>query len=185
MSDTRFVTRPFPPNARAARGAIAVLGGSLLLAAAAHVAIPFWPVPLTLQTLAVLLIGAALGPRLGALAVLAYLAEGAAGLPVFAAGAGPGVLAGPTGGYLAGYVAAAALAGAAGRGGWLGTVPRALAAFCAADALVFAFGLARLAALFGPDRAVAAGLSPFLLSEALKIALAVALVTAGRRASRR
>lgn len=160
-------------------GAAVALGGSALLALSAHVALPFWPVPLTLQTLAVLLIGTVAGPRLGLACVLAYLAEGLAGLPVFAAGAGPAVLLGPTGGYLLGYLPAVALAGlAAGRG--RGSALRTVLIFCAADAVVFAFGLARLAALVGGSKAVEFGLAPFLPGESLKIALATALFAAGR-----
>ncbi len=172
---------PLPAASRGLRGgAAAVLGGSATIAVAAHVAIPFWPVPLTFQTLAVLVVGAIAGPRLATAAVLAYLAEGIAGLPVFAAGAGPAVLAGPTGGYLVGYVAAAAIVGVAGNRGWLGSMPRAVAVFCAADALVFGCGLARLATLYGAEKALAVGLAPFLIGEGLKIALAATLVAAGR-----
>ncbi len=172
---------PLPTASPGLRGrAATVLGGSALIAVAAHVAVPFWPVPLTFQTLAVLVLGAIAGPRLGTAAVLAYLAEGIAGLPVFAAGAGPAVLAGPTGGYLVGYVAAAALVGVAGVRGWLGSMPRAVATFCAADALVFGCGLARLATLYGAEKALTVGLAPFLIGEGLKIALAATLVTAGR-----
>ena len=166
-------------------GSAVVLGGSALLAVAAHVAVPFWPVPLTLQTLAVLMIGAAAGPRLGAAAVLAYLVEGLAGLPVFAAGVGPAVLLGPTGGYLLGYLLASALAGFAARRGWLASPIRAALAFCAADALVFVVGLARLTGLFGFEKALTIGLAPFLLGEGLKIGLAVALVTVGRSVPKR
>jgi len=90
-----------------------VLGGSLFIALAAQVSVPFFPVPLTLSTLAVLLVGLTLGARLGAAAVLAYLAEGAMGLPVFAGGMSTASLVGPTAGFLYGYVGMAWLAGLA------------------------------------------------------------------------
>ena len=163
-----------------------VIGGSLLVAIAAHVAVPFWPVPLTLQTLAVLGLGAAFGPVVGAAAVLAWITEGLAGLPVFAAGAGPAVLLGPTGGYIVGFLPAAALAGFAARRGWLGTPVRAALSFLAADAVLFAVGVAWLAVLVGWDRAIAGGFTPFLLGEALKVGLltASAALLHGRRAPR-
>ena len=153
-----------------------VVGGSLLLALAAHVAVPFWPVPITLQTFAVLLIGAVGGPQLAAVTVLAYLVEGLLGLPVFARGAGLATLAGPTGGYLVGYVPAAVLAGLAARKGWLSGPIRTIACFVVADAVVFAFGLSWLSLSVGWSKVIAAGLTPFLLGEAIKIGLATALI---------
>jgi biotin transport system substrate-specific component len=151
---------------------LAIAGlGSLGLAVAAHVSVPFWPVPLTLQTLAVLLLGVFAGPQLAAAAVLAYAAEGVAGLPVFAHGAGLATLAGPTGGYIVGFLPAAIVAGFAARARRL---PLTLAGLLLADALIFAFGLAGLTLLVGWDKAVAVGLTPFLAGEALKIALATA-----------
>jgi biotin transport system substrate-specific component len=89
---------------------LAVLG-ALLLTVAAYIKVPFWPVPLTMQTFVVLVVGAAYGARLGAATVTLYLAEGAAGLPVFAGGGGLAYMAGPTGGYLVGFLAAAAVIG--------------------------------------------------------------------------
>ncbi|PZF02850.1 biotin transporter BioY [Curtobacterium sp. MCLR17_040] len=83
-----------------------VLGGALLTAGAAQVSVPIWPVPITGQTLAVLLVGSALGARRGALSMLVYALLGVVGLPVFADGsAGVGVLVGPSGGYIVGFVA--------------------------------------------------------------------------------
>ncbi|WP_131194975.1 biotin transporter BioY [Lichenihabitans psoromatis] len=166
------VARPTSIGALRALASIAI--GSALLALAAHVAVPFWPVPITLQTLVVLGLGMVLGPSLGVATVLAYLLEGLAGLPVFAHGAGLATLLGPTGGYLIGYVAAAGVAGLAARRGWLTTPVSTLAALAAADAIVFAIGVPWLAALIGWDRAIAVGLVPFLLGEALKLALLTA-----------
>ena len=88
-----------------------VLLGSLALAVSAKIQVPFYPVPITMQTYVVLFIGFAFGARLAGATVLAYLAEGAVGLPVFAQGAGLAYLAGPTGGYLIGFLAAAVLCG--------------------------------------------------------------------------
>lgn len=159
---------------RLSRQAAAILGGSLVMAAAAYIAVPFWPVPMTLQTLAALGLGATLGPVPAALAVLAWIVEGVAGLPVFAAGAGPAVLVGPTGGYILGFLPAALVAGLAARRGWSGAPLKPAAAFVTADAIVFAAGVAWLATLVGWNKAVAGGLTPFLLGEALKVGLATA-----------
>ena len=84
-----------------------VLLGSVLLAVSAKVQVPFWPVPMTMQTLVVLLIGAHAGTRLAGATVFAYLLEGALGLPVFSTGAGLALMAGPTGGYLVGFLLSA------------------------------------------------------------------------------
>lgn len=152
-----------------------MVGGSLVMALAAHVAVPFWPVPLTLQSLALLGIGAAFGPLAAAGAVLAWIVEGVIGLPVFAGGVGAGVLLGPTGGYIEGCLPAALLAGLAARPAWRGAALKTVAAFFMAEIVLFACGVSWLAHLIGVDRAVAGGLTPFLLGEALKIGL----VTAG------
>ena len=162
------------PSSQALRTLACVVGGSAILAVAAHVAVPFWPVPITLQTLAVLGLGALLGPSVAVGTVVAYLLEGLCGLPVFAHGSGFAVLAGPTGGYLLGYVPAAFFAGLAARRGWLAKPMSALAAFLLADAVIFVVGVAWLAALFGWEKAVAVGLTPFLIGEALKLALLTA-----------
>lgn len=152
-----------------------VLAGTALLALAAKVQVPFWPVPMTLQTLAVLMIGATLGARMAGATLLAYLAEGAVGLPVFASGAGLAYMAGPTGGYLLGFLLAATFVGLAADRGWLrGGVPVAAVMF-AAMALIYLPGVAWLAALIGAEKAVAGGLVPFLPAEAFKLALAVLL----------
>lgn len=152
--------------------------GSAVLAASAQVVLPAWPVPATLQSLAVLLLGALGGARLGAAAVGLYLLEGALGLPVFAGGnAGPAALAGPTGGYLLGFLPAAWLAGLA-QGGPLW---RQGAVLLAAHLLLFVPGVAWLAAFVGAERAFAAGFVAFLPATLLKTALAVAVLRAVRR----
>lgn len=153
-----------------------VAAGSAVLALAAHVQVPFWPVKLSLQSLVVVLIGITYGSRLGAATLLAYVAEGALGLPVFQGGAGPLYLAGPTGGYLLGYVLSALVAGRAAERGALGHPLSAVAAVLAAFAAITLPGLAWLAVLFGPEKSIAFGLTPFLSGEALKIGLVLALL---------
>lgn len=156
------------------------LSATLAVAAAAHVAVPLWftPVPLTLQPLAVLGVGLALGPVGGFLAMLAYLAEGAMGLPVFQP-LGPGgwaQLFGATGGFLLAYPLVAAIAGALSRA-LQGRVPRfaaAMVACVAATVVLFACGagwLMSVAHLSGAQ-AWTAGVLPFLPGEAVKIVVA-------------
>jgi biotin transport system substrate-specific component len=158
-----------------------VLAGSALIALSAQVAVPlpFSPVPVTGQSFAVLLLGATLGRTRGVAAVLAYLAEGAVGLPVFAGGvAGPAVLLGPTGGYLLGFLPAAWICGALAERGWdrhfLGT----LAAMAAGDLAIFAVGVPWLARFVGPENAIAFGVTPFVAGNAAKIVLAAGMLPA-------
>lgn len=158
------------------------IGAAALITVAAKVQIPFWPVPMTLHTLAVLAISALLGPRLGFAAMSAYLAAGLAGLPVFSGsperGIGLAYALGPTGGYLLGYLLASWLTGwlALGRG-LAGTG----AAMLAGLAVVYAAGLAWLAGFVPTSGLVAAGLAPFILGDLVKIALALSLVALLRR----
>lgn len=162
-----------------ARPALLALGGSLAIAASAQIQVPMQPVPMTMQSLVVLLVGVAYGPRLGAATVLLYLLEGLAGLPVFAGfRAGPAVLAGPTGGFLVGFVPAAALAGWLAARGWMRGAIGAGAGFLAGHAVLFAFGVGWLATLVGAERAMALGLLPFLPGTAVKAAIGVALLAA-------
>ncbi len=158
-----------------------VVGASLLLAASAWVKVPMWPVPMTMQTFAVLLIGATCGARLGAGAVAAYLVEAAAGLPVLA-GAAPLVALGPTTGYLAGFLLAAAAVGFAADRGWTRRALPLFAVLLAGEALIFLPGLAWLygAFLHNAQATLATGLLPFLPGEAAKVALALAAITASR-----
>src|SRR5918999_1111205 len=148
------------------RSALVVVGFSLLTAAAAQVVVPlpFTPVPLTGQTFAVLLTGALLGPRLGALAMLAYLAEGALGLPFFRGGAaGVGHLAGPTAGYLFAFPAAAYVTGALAQRGWDRRFLTAAAAMALGSFDILAGGWAWLALMFkGAGEAFRLGVAPFL-----------------------
>jgi len=167
------------------RAVLAVLG-TLLITVSAKINVPFYPVPMTMQTLAVLLIGAAYGFRLGTATLLLYLAEGAAGLPVFAGtpekGIGIAYMLGPTGGYLAGFVAAAALVGWLAERGWDRSIPRTAAAMTLGTAVIFALGLLWLGALLGWDKPVLAwGLYPFVWGALMKIALGVAALALGWR----
>lgn len=169
------------------RNIVLVVLGSLLLTASAKVQAPFWPVPMTMQTFVVLVLGASYGWRLGTATVLIYLAQGAAGLPVFAGtpqlGAGLAYLAGPTGGFLVGFAVAAAITGAL--TSWQRHWLRTLAAMLLGTMALFACGLLWLSLLIGPVAAIQHGLLPFLPSEALKVALATALVSAAWRVVRR
>jgi len=156
-----------------------VAAGSLLIALSACVAVPlpFSPVPVTGQTFAVLLVGSALGARRGAAAALAYLAEGCSGLPVFAGGAaGPHVLVGPTGGYLAGFVLGAFLCGALAERGWDRRVLTTVFSMILGNIAILIPGLLWLERFVGPERTLAMGLFPFLPGDAVKIALAAVLL---------
>jgi biotin transport system substrate-specific component len=156
-----------------ARDAALVLGGSLLIALCAQISVPLFPVPITAQTFAVLLVGASLGARRGALSVALYLAEGLAGLPVFAGGElGPSVLFGPRGGYLLGFIPGAFVVGMLAERGLDRSWKTALPVFLAGEAMIFAVGLAWLSALIGREQAIAVGLLPFIPGELIKIALA-------------
>ncbi|MEC8128383.1 MAG: biotin transporter BioY [Pseudomonadota bacterium] len=156
---------------------VLVLAGSALLAISAQIKIPLYPVPVTGQTLVVLMIGMAYGSRLGAATLLAYLVEGGMGLPVFAGGgAGWATLAGPTGGYLIGFLVAAFLLGLlAERGMGRGPVSTALA-MIVGTALIYVFGVTHLSGFIGFEKAVAAGLLPFLYGDALKLIVAAGLM---------
>ncbi len=160
--------------------ALIMLAGSVLIALGAQISVPMLPVPMTLQTLAILLVGFTAGSRLGAGAVVAYLAQGAMGLPVFSGGgAGAAWLVGPTGGFLFGFVAMAWAAGfMAERGlarGFLGTLLTALAV----SALLYVPGVLWLDAMTGLNLTGAAsnGMIPFLLGDAVKAVVAALIVT--------
>lgn len=161
--------------ASAAKAVTLVTAGVVLLALSAQLQIPFYPVPFTMQTFVVLVLGMAYGSRLGVATTLAYLGVGASGLGVFAGGAaGMGVLTGATAGYLVGMVLAAGLVGVLAERGWDRTPGRVLGAMLLGTAVIFTIGVGWLANVIGFDAAISAGLTPFLLSEAAKIGLAVA-----------
>lgn len=159
-----------------------VSGGSLFVALAAQIAIPlpFSPVPLTGQTLAVLLIGALLGSRRGACSLLLYLIEGALGLPVFAGGrCGLAYMLGPTGGYLVGFVASAFVTGLLAEQRWDRRAPSNALAMLLGDAVIYACGLPWLAHFVGADKALAMGLYPFVAGDLVKLALATISLPCG------
>ena len=168
------------PRAALGVGAPLVLGGAALIALGAQVQVPLWPVPITLQTLVVLLLGAALGARRGALAVVAYLGAAALGLPVLAGGgAGALKLFGPTGGYLIGFILAAYLVGRlVERFALDRRVLGAALAMLLGNAVIYLCGVSWLAAALHltPGDALNTGLTPFLLGDALKIGVAAALL---------
>ena len=156
--------------------ALAVFG-SLLLAASSRIEVPMIPVPMTMQTYALLLLGAFLGSRLAFASVLAYLAEGALGLPVFAGGAaGLQHFFGPTAGYLLAFPFAAYIVGLAAERGWLGNLFIAFLVMLASHAIVFTGGVAWLAQFMDVSKAVAVGFTPFVLGTLVKSALGVATV---------
>lgn len=171
------------------RAVILAVAGSALLALSAKIQVPIPPVPMTLQTLVVLIIGATYGWRLGGATVLLYLAEGMLGLPVFAntppAVASPAYLLGPTGGYLVGYLAAAVVMGFLAERGWDRSLGRVVIMMSVGHLIIFAFGLAWLAHLFGPAKAWIVGAAPFVIGTVLKTALAAALMKAGWAVVRR
>lgn len=156
-------------------GVPVLLSFNLLLVGCSYLAInlPFSPVPVTAQTFGVLLVAMALGRVHGAAVVAAYLAEGAAGLPVFAGGnAGAAALIGPTGGYLIGFLAAAYLTGWLADRGWDKGYLKSIAAMTLGTVIIFACGLTQLS-LFVPTESVAAmGLYPFIPGALIKIAVA-------------
>jgi len=184
------VGRPQAPSLSLPYQVMLVISGSLLVALAARVSLPlpFTPVPLTLQNFAVLLVGLLLGRRAGFAALALYLAEGAAGLPVFSP-MGPGGLAqllGPTGGYLMAYPVVAYLAG------WLAerdrsSFARSALAATAAEVLLFAAGVSWLMFLFHVPLARAAqfGLYPFFFAEVMKVLLAAGIASRRRFARAR
>jgi biotin transport system substrate-specific component len=190
MSTTRTLTLSDLawPRADIRGGVLLVVAASLLTAAAAQVAVPlpFSPVPLTGQTFAVLLAGAVLGARRGALAQLLYLAQGAAGLPFFAGGAGGAhVFAGPTAGYLLAFPLAAALTGALAERGWDRRFGTMLAAMLLGSAVIFVCGMAVLARFVPPAQLLPAGLVPFVPGDLVKAALAAVAFPATWRIARR
>ncbi len=172
MTGSRVLTNSRPRTV--GLSLILILCGSWMIAAMAQLSIPIGPVPISGQTLGVFLVAIALGPVHGMLAVITYLAQGIAGLPVFAGGmAGAAVLMGPTGGYLIGFIAAAWIAGqiSARR---LNHKPTASAALLVlATASVYLLGAARLSTFVGGENVISIGVTPFLFGDVLKAGIAV------------
>ena len=164
-----------------ATDAALVVGGVALTAGLAQVAIPLWPVPVTGQTLAVLLVGASLGSVRGALSMVLYALVGALGAPVFSDGtAGTGALLGATGGYIVGFVLAAAFTGWLAQRRWERGLLRGMVAFVAGSGVVFLVGLPwlRLALDLTWPQTLEAGLYPFVVGGIVK-AVVAALVLRG------
>jgi biotin transport system substrate-specific component len=174
-------TRFFPRTVEWLRDLLLIVAGSLLVALFARIEIPLQPVPITGQTFAVLLVGAALGAKRGAAALGLYLAEGALGLPFFSGGAaGLSYITGATGGYLAGFVVAAYVVGLLAERGLERSVRTSLIPFLVGTLVIYVFGVAWLAVVLGSlVDAITFGLLPFLLGDAIKlVAAALALPAA-------
>lgn len=151
------------------------------MAISAKINVPFYPVPMTMQTFVVLSIGMAYGWRLGGATLLLYLAEGAMGLPVFAGtpekGIGLAYMMGPTGGYLIGFVLAATIVGYLGERGWDRNVFSTIAAMTLGTGIIFGFGVLYLGTLIGWDKPVLEyGFTPFIAGSVFKILLAAAVL---------
>lgn len=161
-----------------------VIGASVFVAMAAQIAvpIPYSPVPLTLQPLAVIMVGAALGSTRGAAALALYLLEGASGMPVFAQGHGGMMwLLAPTAGYLFSYPFAAWIAGRFSERGWTSHVATSVAAMLTALIVIYAGGWSWLALLAGPKAALSMGIVPFVVADIVKIALGAMLLPRAQR----
>jgi biotin transport system substrate-specific component len=173
-------------NRRLVRDALLVVTGSALVALCAKIQVPSWPVPITMQPFAVLLVGMALGARRGGLALGLYLLEGAAGLPVFALPtAGLAYFAGPTAGYLVAFPLAAYMVGAMAERGWDRKFVPALVAMILGDLLILVVGFGWMAMQFGTSKAFAIGVGPFLPGELLKALLAAVALPAAWKLLRR
>ncbi len=182
------IGRPTLADRLFARGVVMdivlVAAGAALTAIAAQVAVPLWPVPITGQTLAVLLVGSSLGALRGTLAMLLYAVLGMVGLPVFSdASSGMGVILGPTGGYIVGFVFAAAFTGWIAQRSWDRRILRSLLAFAGGTVVTFAIGLPWLAIALGLnlEQTLAGGLYPFIIGGIVKAVIAASVVTLGWR----
>jgi biotin transport system substrate-specific component len=178
-----ITAQAFPKISSRIRDILLVVVGSLLIAALAQIEIllPFTPVPITGQTFGVLLVGAVLGSKRGAAALILYIMEGAFGLPFFAGGAsGVGILVGATAGYLVGFVIAAYVVGLLAERGLERNVRTSLIPFFVGTLVIYLCGVAWLSVILGGvGKAIAAGVLPFLVGDAIKlVAAALALPAA-------
>ncbi len=155
---------------------ILALFGTLLLAISSKIQVPFWPVPMTMQTFVIFLIGMTYSLRLSFATVTLYLFEGAAGLPVFASGGGLAYLTGPTAGYLYGMLFASVVISYLADIGFTKTYFKAAISLIVGSLIIFVFGIMYLGSIIGFEKAIVAGLLPFIPSELFKIALAVLLI---------
>ncbi len=178
MSHATTLNPAFSPldlaNRPLTQKAVAVVLGTIALAIASRIEVPMLPVPITMQTFAVTMIGALYGWRLGTLTVLAWLGEAMMGLPVLASGkAGLAPFFGPTAGYLLAFPLMAALTGFLAERGWNGKrMGLAFVSMLAGNLLCIAIGGAVLAAMIGGEKGLALGVTPFLLGAVLKSGLA-------------
>ena len=184
LAETMLGSLVTPSAAKSvATKAVLVVFGSLLLAVSAQFKIPLYPVPVTGQTLVVLLIGMTYGPRLGGVTMAAYLFEGALGLPVFAGGAaGATVLMGPTGGYLFGFLFAGVTMGYLAKRGMGRTVVSTIAAIVIGNFVMYLCGALWLANFVWFSQALVTGVLPFLYGDALKLFVAAGLMPLAWRA---
>ena len=176
--------------ARVGRALLLIVVGNALLWISAKVQVPFYPVPMTMQTLVVLGLGMAYGWRLAGVTVALYLAEGALGLPVFAGtpekGIGLAYMMGSTGGYLLGFLLGAVACGWLAERGWDRNVVTTALAMLVGNVLIYVPGLLWLGSLFGWDKPIFAwGLTPFVLGDLVKLALAAAILPLAWRMLRR
>ena len=178
LSEALFLESSVSNTQRNIRYAVLALAGSALIALCAQISVPFFPVPLTLQTFAVFLIGLTYGWRLGGITIVLYLAEGALGLPVFAGGkSGLIVLMGPTAGYLVGFLLAATACVWFAERGFDRSYAKLFAALLVGNILLYVPGLLWLGSMIGWDQPVLElGLYPFVLGDLMKIAMAVLLL---------
>ena len=153
-----------------------VLFGTILLAISAKIQLPFWPVPMTMQTFVIFLIGMTYSVRLSFITVSMYLFEGALGLPVFASGGGIAYLVGPTSGYLYGMLISSVVISYLANLGFSKTYFRTSISLLIGSFIIFLFGILYLGSIIGYEKAIIAGLLPFIPSEIFKIALAVSLI---------
>ena len=153
-----------------------ILFGTILIAVSSKIQVPFWPVPMTMQTFVVLIIAMAYGWKLSLLTLVAYLIEGAIGLPVFAKGGGLLYLIGPTAGYLYGMAIAAAVMGYFADLGYGKSIIKCIIPLSLGTIIIFICGIGYLSSIIGFDKAIAAGLLPFIPSELFKIALALFII---------
>lgn len=168
----------WPARANAvARWILLLVAGVVFVAICAHIEVPLYPVPITMQTFAVLVLGMAYGSRLGAATLVLYLIGGVSGLPLFATG---GAL-GPTLGYIIGFIVAAGVVGWLAERGWDRNIVSTAIAMLIGNVLIYVPGLIVLAGFVGMDKVLQYGLMPFLLGDALKLALAAVLLPAAWR----
>ncbi|NNC22847.1 biotin transporter BioY [Salinisphaera sp. USBA-960] len=167
--------------------AAAIFAGTLFLALASWLSVPMLPVPITMQTFAVVLVGALFGWRRGGLTIMAWLTEGALGFPVLANGTGGLIhFLGPTGGYLLAFIPASMMIGWLAERGCDGSRPGyAFINILAGHAAILAIGAAWLAVMIGPSKAIATGVTPFLLGALLKSGLATLTLTMIAQGKRR